>query len=800
MKSGKNSHKGKSPKDTDNDEVLGRSTGHSTKKHGGHKKLGKRRGPSDQMVDSIPPNPQDTSEGKKSKQFSLLGYLRDSQQELVSPMHNHTKNNSKGGFSVEMAPYEEEMGTFETREERTSRSRSGSNMSSTGAGLHKREPEQGRCESCLYQIVGERGSKFLIRNRFVFYRLCICVCYFIVGVVYYSQNEGWNTIDCVYFITVSTTTVGYGDFAPSTDPARLFTTFYVIFGILVVLNSANKVIQYFVVKKTQKYILRCIDAIVRLYYRKCVTELGEDGGQRSGQEVGGTSLNTSSWFKLSFSAMLLGGMITGGTIFFMANEGFSFISALYWTVCTMLTIGYGDLALQNESTRVFLTWFIWVCVIVYVIAITNVAHTFEELKAEALRYEILKQHAVDIVDILDDQRKKSENEEEPMAMEVADMTDFVKVGFLGQESERKKGIAQMRQSLAMEGALIGGSRRKPHSDAIDDGYEDEDSDNDDRSGKGRKGGKGKTKARKIARLDVTHSKKVRKNALGFVMDNHDGDDENDDLMDDDELDRISSVAGRYPSRNSKFGGVNPLLLPPDNQDPDPDPVPTSSLTSLGSSSGSGTNTMVPEAFMQIKFDELDIPVVISDQDVKNIMRVAKRDRFVIDMLIKTGKLDPQKDVNVLETHFDKVENIRTLAARGDISRDVIADEMGVESKGGTLMGVAKNLIDQDRAVRKHNKSMVKASTARTAEGFVSGDSLSSRGTTSSTDQSVLLDNLRRGTALPMANKGKVHDELRKSITKISANSSEQGGGFNNSAGMGRLSEGGESEPDSPPSN
>ena len=89
----------------------------------------------------------------------------------------------------------------------------------------------------------------------------------------------------------------------------------------------------------------------------------------------------------------------------MAAENFSVVQALYWTVCTMLTIGYGDFDIRRESTRVFLTWFIWLCVIVYVIAITNIVSTFEDLKAEALRYEILRLHAVDIVDVLDEQKR-----------------------------------------------------------------------------------------------------------------------------------------------------------------------------------------------------------------------------------------------------------------------------------------------------------------------------------------------------------------------------------------------------------
>ena len=96
----------------------------------------------------------------------------------------------------------------------------------------------------------------------------------------------------------------------------------------------------------------------------------------------------------------------------MAAENFSVIQALYWTVCTMLTIGYGDFDIQRESTRIFLTWFMWLCVIVYVIAITNIVSTFEDLKADALRYEILRLHAVDIVDVLDEKKRVNNQEVE----------------------------------------------------------------------------------------------------------------------------------------------------------------------------------------------------------------------------------------------------------------------------------------------------------------------------------------------------------------------------------------------------
>ncbi len=295
-------------------------------------------------------------------------------------------------------------------------------------------------KDCLNNYCGTTIANFLVRKRFVLYRLFLCVAYYVLGVEFYHFWEGWSRSDCVYFITVSTTTVGYGDLFPTDDDSRLFTIFYVIFGIIVVLDSANQVIQYFVVKKTQRYILQCVDACVRFYYRnfKNSGEVADDSH--------GTSLNTTSLFKIGFSFLLVLGMIAGGTVYFMAAESFSLVQALYWTVCTMLTIGYGDLNIERESTRFFLTWFIWLCVIVYVIAITNIVSTFEDLKADALRYEILRLHAVDIVDVLDEAKRVDKQEQGDGK---AGAVKFFQI------RDHTKDIHELRSSMLIESGDLG---------------------------------------------------------------------------------------------------------------------------------------------------------------------------------------------------------------------------------------------------------------------------------------------------------------------------------------------------------
>lgn len=59
------------------------------------------------------------------------------------------------------------------------------------------------------------------------------------GTVFYHTYEGLGWIDSLYFSVITLTTVGYGDFSPTTDGGKIFTIFYVLFGIGIVAFSAN---------------------------------------------------------------------------------------------------------------------------------------------------------------------------------------------------------------------------------------------------------------------------------------------------------------------------------------------------------------------------------------------------------------------------------------------------------------------------------------------------------------------------------------------------------------------------------
>ena len=61
--------------------------------------------------------------------------------------------------------------------------------------------------------------------------LLLVLSLLIVGTIFYMLVEGWTVVDAVYFCAMSLGTVGYGDVVPETDVGKLFTVFYVLSGI-----------------------------------------------------------------------------------------------------------------------------------------------------------------------------------------------------------------------------------------------------------------------------------------------------------------------------------------------------------------------------------------------------------------------------------------------------------------------------------------------------------------------------------------------------------------------------------------
>ncbi|MEP1930660.1 MAG: potassium channel family protein [Roseibium sp.] len=66
-------------------------------------------------------------------------------------------------------------------------------------------------------------------------------------------------------------------------------------------------------------------------------------------------------------------LILSGVLFYTSVEGWSFVDAFYFTVITLSTVGYGDLAPQTDIGKIFTSIYILIGFGLFVAVATHIA-------------------------------------------------------------------------------------------------------------------------------------------------------------------------------------------------------------------------------------------------------------------------------------------------------------------------------------------------------------------------------------------------------------------------------------------
>jgi voltage-gated potassium channel Kch len=80
--------------------------------------------------------------------------------------------------------------------------------------------------------------------------------------------------------------------------------------------------------------------------------------------------------------VVVGILLVSGTIFYWSVEDWTVIQALYFSVVTLATVGYGDLTPTSDFSQIFTIIYIFIGLGVLVAFLSSLAHNFIRHKVE----------------------------------------------------------------------------------------------------------------------------------------------------------------------------------------------------------------------------------------------------------------------------------------------------------------------------------------------------------------------------------------------------------------------------------
>ena len=225
------------------------------------------------------------------------------------------------------------------------------------------------------------------------------------GALFYTFVEGWTYDAGIYFMIITVTTIGYGDYHPETKVGRIALMIFALGAIIVcgfLIQVANKKISLDVLNNVTRQKWKFV------LYRRREIQVQEDNGKKrlmmigfgrfwislqkeaedplSQEELesklkrrlGDEALlaqqqqSTVDYVvkKIKFKTFALWGgymalLLLGGLVFYFLDRNTTYFQSVYFCFITLTTIGYGDYTPSNRAAR----WFVCVYALVAIFMI-----------------------------------------------------------------------------------------------------------------------------------------------------------------------------------------------------------------------------------------------------------------------------------------------------------------------------------------------------------------------------------------------------------------------------------------------
>ncbi|KAM0721444.1 hypothetical protein Q7P37_002368 [Cladosporium fusiforme] len=212
------------------------------------------------------------------------------------------------------------------------------------------------------------------------------ITYLLLGALVYSQIEGWEYLNAVYWADVTLLTVGLGEFSPSTSLGKGLLFPFAIGGILMVglvvgsirslvLERGKEKLGARIVEKKRSKATHHRTSVPTLLSPKPSAEKEEFVAMRKVQNA---SERERRWFGLATSgALALTLWLVGAAVFQQTEhtQQWTYLEAVYFSYTSLLTIGYGDFHPQSNSGKAFFVIWSLLAVPSLTILISNMGDT-----------------------------------------------------------------------------------------------------------------------------------------------------------------------------------------------------------------------------------------------------------------------------------------------------------------------------------------------------------------------------------------------------------------------------------------
>ena len=93
----------------------------------------------------------------------------------------------------------------------------------------------------LRRAVGQFFLLDLLRDREARYVFIYVSGTILFGTLIYHFLEGWDWVDSLYFVVITTTTIGYGDLTPTTQLTKFITVFFALNGVAILVMLLDQI-------------------------------------------------------------------------------------------------------------------------------------------------------------------------------------------------------------------------------------------------------------------------------------------------------------------------------------------------------------------------------------------------------------------------------------------------------------------------------------------------------------------------------------------------------------------------------